>query len=886
MPWPQRLRLRLRALVRGRAADRDLDDELHGHLQYLTDEYIAQGMSHRDARDRALREFGGVVRLKEECREAHGVAWLTSAGQDLTYGLRLLRRTPGFTLAAIATLALGIGVNTAIFSLVDTVLLRVLPVERPDELVFIETAGTAGRNGAPGYPVFARIRDEVPSFSGAAAFATDELRVDVDGNIEQVYGQVVSGSFFDVLGLKPVAGRLMTAADESLDPPVAVIGYGYWQRRFGGSPDAIGKTITSGDSVFTIVGVTPASFRGLQPGRQIDVSLPITHARGMLPVVNASWFEAVARLRAGATVVAATAEADTIYQSFRQEGDRSNEMRQRRFARIQLSPASRGLDRLRERFGTPLAALALLAAIVLLMACANLGNLLMARGVGRAREFALRLAAGAAPGRLLRQLLTETMLLFLLGAMAGLMIAPLVIETLTAFFAIGRNPIVLDIQYNWRLAAFAGSVALGAALVTGVWPAVRAARTDVHAATTDQDARIAGSARLAAATRVLVAAQVSLSLVLLLTALMFVTTMVNLRAVDLGFAGRRVLTMSLDPLLTGAAVSAAREQFWTGVLERVGALPGVRAASLSVLTPLSGRDTGKNVTVPGFQPQSADDRSIHLNHVSEDYFRAFGIAIVEGRAFTPRDGEGSRKVVVINQAAAAAYFPGRSAIGETITFGKSDVYQIVGVARDYKHLTVRRAAPRFAFVALRQRLDPITRITLALDSDQPIAALMPAVTRAVQAVQPKTLISDVIGVEEQIAATLVSERLLSTLAAAFALLAVALAAIGLYGILSYSVARRRNEFGVRLALGERPAHLTASVFREVIAEVSAGMLLGVPIALLIARAAGTMLFGVAPTAPWIYLLGAATLASVAALAAWLPARRAANTDPITALRCE
>jgi predicted permease len=639
---------------------------------------------------------------------------------------------------------------------------------------------------------------------------------------------------------------------------------------------ALGKPIAFRGRVFTIVGVTPAAFWGLQPGRQVDVSLPITQQPDMLANTRATWFQAFARLQPGVTLERARSEADTILQSFVQNRERF----------IDMPSAARGLDRLRARFATPLYALALLAAIVLVVTCANLSNLLLARGVGRAREFAIRLAAGAGAGRLMRQLLTETLLLFLIGAAAGLVVAYLAIEALTGFFAVGRIPIVLDIQYNWRIAAFATGVSLAAALLTGLWPALGAARTDPHGAIKDHDGRVVGSARLTSATRVLVAGQVALSLVLLLTAVMFAKTMNNLRAVDLGFTPAHVLTMSLDPLLTGERVSEAREAFWTRALERMNALPDVRAASLSVLTPLSGRDTGAAVAVPGFQPRDRDDTIVRLNHVSEDYFRTFGIDLIAGRVFTARDVNTAPHVVVVNEAAAAAYFPGRSAIGASLTFGKSDVYQVVGVVRDHKHGSVRGDAPRFAFVPLRQRLDPISRITLAVQSDLPPASLAAIVRREVEAVEPRTLVSDVITAEEQVDATLITEQLLSVLASAFAALAVTLAAIGLYGILSYAVARRTSEFGVRLALGAQPSDIVSVVLRQIARQVAAGIAIGLPLAILTARVARGMLFGVAPGDAASYAFAIAVLAIAAGIATCLPARRAAKIDPMTALRSE
>jgi predicted permease len=888
MRWLQIWRLRLRALLRGGAVDRDLNDELRDHLQYLTDEYLAQGLTPRAARERALREFGGVTHLQEACRDARGVSWLTNAVQDVKYGARLLRRTPGFTIAAVLTLALGVGANTAIFSLVSAVLLRTLPVERPEELVFIQTAGSEGRGGTPPYPYFERVRAETTAFAGIAGVAGDDLRFEVDDTLEQAYGEIVSGNYFDMLGVKPVVGRLLTMEDEKLDPPVAVIGYGYWQRRFGGDLRAIGTQVTFAERVFTIVGVTPPPFWGMSPGRQVDVMLPITQARGMLTNLQTwSWFTAVARLKSGTTVEQATAQADTVFQSFMNTGLQTDEMRAKHFARIELTSAARGPERLRSRFAKPLYVLTLVAAFVLIIACVNLGNLLLVRGTARTREFAIRLATGAGSGRLLRQLLTETCLLFLLGALAAIPIAFVVIRAVTGFFAIGRLPIVLDVRYDWTLAAFAVVVALVAAIAAGLRPALRAARMDPHAAMKDGDGRVAGSHRVTMSARALVASQVALSFILVVGALMFVKTIVNLRSVDLGFTGERVLTMSLDPVLPGdGSRGARREQFWRRVLEHVRAIPGVRAASLSVLTPLSGRDTGRAIAVAGFQPQSRADATVRLNHVSEDYFRTFGIELVRGRDFTPKDAVRAAKVAIINEAAERAYFAGRSAIGETLRFGESNVYEVVGVVRNYKHRNLREAAPRFAFVPMWQPLDGISRITLAVSSLEPAAAVARAVAQEVRAIHPSTLISDVIGVEEQIDATLVSESLLSTLASSFAALAVGLAAIGLYGVLSYSVARRRSEFGVRLALGARPTRIASGIFREVAIQVGVGVAIGIPAALVIARSAESLLFGVTTSDPRNYVVSVAALVAVATVAAYLPARRAARVDPMLALRSE
>jgi predicted permease len=814
--------------------------------------------------------------------------WVGDFVIDARYGFRALVRSPAFAATAILSLALGVGANTAIFSVVDAVMLRALPVERPSELVFLQVAGSDSRGGAPPYPCFEQIRDGTSAFAGIAAFASDELRLDIDGSLEQVFGQLASGTYFDLLGIEPAAGRLLTEADERLDPPAAVISYGYWQRRFGGSPDAIGRTLRVDSRLFTIVGVTPQGFDGLLPGRRIEVTLPFTQAGPLLRNADTWWFEAVARLRRDATPERAAAQANAIFQAFMdgRPQSASPEMRRRHFDRLELTSAARGMDRLRTRFSRPLLALAGISAIVLLIACANLGNMLLARGTARRRELAIRLAAGAGTGRLVRQLLTETLLLFLLGGAAGLLVARLAATALTGFFAVGRSPILLGIEYDWRIAAFALAVTLCAGLLTGLWPALRARRADLQAAMKDGDPRSVGGSRGSrAASGLLVAGQVALSFVLLVSAALFVRTIVNLRGVDLGFTGTRVLTMSIDPLLEKDAPPAARERIWRAVLDRVRALPGARAATLSVLTPLSGRDTGRRITVPGYHPSSERDGTVRLNHVSEDYFEAFGIAVLAGRTFTARDEADAAKVAIVNEAAARAYFGGRNPIGERVSFNTS-TYEVVGVVRDHKHRSLREEVPRFVYIPIWQPLDRLARTTLSIASDLPPAALARGAAEQVRGVHARTLVSDVLDVQEQIDATLVSERLLASLAGAFAALAVALAALGLYGTLSYAVARRRSELGVRMALGASRRRVAGLVVRDGVAQVGAGLVAGLPLAIAAARAAESLLFGAAAGEVGPYAASAVALAAVAAAASWLPAWRACSIDPAGVLRQE
>ena len=798
---------------------------------------------------------------------------------DLRYALRSVRNSPGFATVVILTLAIGIGANTAIVSLLHTVLLRELPVTNPQELVFIRTAGDRGLGGAPPYPYFERIRQQGSSFSGMAAFGIDELRVEVDGSVEQVFGQVVSGNYFQVLGVTPAAGRLMTADDERLDPPVAVIGHGYWQRRFGGAPGAIGRTLSFGNRTFTIVGVTPPRFHGFEPGRQVDVTLPITLEPAMVRNAQVQWFHAVARLRPGIGTRQAAAETNASFQSFRAERDRLDARAPARFDRIELTPASRGMEQLRARFSSPLSLMTLVTGIVLLIACANLGALLLLRGATRRREFALRLATGASSGRLLRQILTETLVLFVLGAAAGLFVAYVAIEGLTGFFATGRRPILLDVQYDWRLVSYAIGVTLATGVLTGVWPALRALGIEPPTAIKEHETRLTGWRR-SRAQQLLVAGQVALSLALIVAAALFARTMINLRAVDLGFDSSGVLTMSLDPGLSREAGTGAREQLWTRWLERVRALPGVRSASLSVLTPLSGRNTGAMISVPGVNSRG----DVRLNHVSEDYFRTFGITVLAGRLLTRQDAASALKVVVLNETAARTVLAGRFPLGERVELGGAGLYQVVGVVGDYKHLSVREAAQPFAFVPLEQPVNPISRLTLSVSSATASPMMARAVADEIRAIHPNTLVSDVIAVDAQIDETLVSERLLAILATGFAVLVLALAAIGLYGIVSYAAAARTTEFGVRLALGAPRSHVAAGVIAEALLPVATGIAIGLPLSLMTARAAERLLFGVTPSDAMSYVLGAAAMLIVAAAAAWFPARRACALDPAVTLR--
>jgi len=872
----------------GRRADSDFQAEIEAHIHLEADRLIAEGMSPADAQAAARRALGNVAIVRERFYESRRWLWLEQLSQDLRYGMRSLLKAPAFTAAAALTIALGVGANTAVFSLFDAVLLQSLPVQDPKGLVFLETAGSAGTSGPPPYPCFARLRAETGSFAGMAAFASDESRIEIDDKPEQVMGQVASGNYFELLGVRPALGRLMVENDESLSPPIVVISDRYWRRRFGGDPAVIGRTISIRDQAFTIVGVTPPEFMGLQPGTPIDITLPITTAGKLLADPGAWWLHGIiARLKPEVSADRAQAESNVVFQSFMSDSRHPADLIKKHFHHLAVGPAAQGMDVLRRRFSKPLHALMGIVGLVLLMATANIANLLLARGISRRREFAVRLATGANRARLVRQLLTETLLLFGLGAIPGVAIAGWGVGVIEALFAQGRRAITLQADLNWRVLAFTILVTLAAGLLSGLFPAWRAFRTDPEQAMKEGQSRTSESRSAAALRHALVALQVALSLVLLVAAVTLVRTLANLRNVSPGFQSEQVLTMSIQ--LPQAHVDAGKSgAIWSNVLEAVRRIPGVRAAGLASFTPLSGRDRGAMVLIPGYEPAGFEDRSIHVNQVSEGYFETLGIPLVRGRLLTGRDSEGAPKVVLINEAAAQKHFGAKDPLGQQLSFtrkGTPDaVYRIAGVVRDTKHFDLRKPAPPFAFIPIRQPKDAERRITLAAASAEGQAALLQTIRTTIARIEPELLISDVITLRTQLDTTLLTERLLSGLSSAFGALALVLASIGLYGVLSYRIGQQRQSFGIRMALGASPASVVFSVLGQSGMVVAAGLVCGLPFAFLAARTADSMLWGVKPSDPAIYIGAVALLSAVGLASAYLPARRASAIEPAEALR--
>ena len=816
--------------------------------------------------------------------------WEDEMMQDIRFGVRMLLKRKAFTAVAVLSLALGIGANTAIFSLLDAVLLKMLPVERPEQLYFINTVGARGGGGAPPYPCFDRFRNQNQSFSGLAAFTKRDLRIRIDGEREEIMGQFVSGSYFSLLGVNPVLGRVLSPADDTMpqtgepDGYVAVISYHYWARRFGRNPEVIGKVVQIGADTVTIIGVTPPEFYGLIPGAEIDISLPLMFEGARTLASNTWWFDAVGRLKPDARVEQAQAELNAIFQPFMSETSVSAEMRRDAYARIELAPASRGLDTLRRQFSRPLQTLMGIVALVLLIACANVANLLLAQAAARRKEFGIRLALGASRLRLLRQMLTESLLLVLLGALLGLLFARWGGPFLTSFFATGSDRLSVNATLDQRVLLFTAGVALLTGLIFGLGPAWQATRVDPTPAIKDS-ARASNRSRFG---KTLVITQIALSLVLLVGAGLFLQTLRNLKIVDCGFRPEGVVTMRVNPsalIYKGAQLP----NLWQEILARVERLPGASAASLSTLSPLGGIDSLKVVEVAGFTPDSPQDQEIRLNQVSPGFFKTFAIGLLQGRTFNEGDNETANKVALLNETAARFYFGDRNPIGAQISFKRKSapaVYQVVGVVSDSRYNSLRVPDRRSVYLPMLQSLDQLGRLTLAVRGDGRPVDLTNAVRTALRSAGNDILVTYVATLNEQVDQSLLQERLLATLSLFFGLLSLLLACIGLYGVMSYDVARRTHEIGIRIAVGASAQQVVRMVLRQTMVCVALGVSIGLGVAVAATRWAESLLFGLRANDPLTIGLATLTLLAVAAVAGYLPARRASRVDPLVALRHE
>jgi predicted permease len=802
----------------------------------------------------------------------------------------------------VITLALGIGANTAIFSLIEAVMLRRLPVAAPGELLFV-AIGVPGQPGdrlttASNYPWFEQVRQRTDVFAGAAAFNIRDFKVapDAGAGAERVVGQYVSGNYHGLVGVPMALGRGFTSEDDRVpgSSPIGVISDGYWSRRFGRRSDVIGRELVVGGRALTIVGVTAAGFEGMQPGRSIEITLPLSVRVQDEPELLTSldtWtsMPLVVRLKRGVDVRHAEAVLQSVFQEHisRPETREFSRTPDGQLRRAMLLPAARGHDRLRNEYDLPLAVLMGMVGVVLLLACINVANLLFVRGAARAPEVAVRASVGATRGRLVRQFLTESLLLAMSGGALALIFAAWGTRIVATLFRENQNPIVIDVQPDSVVLLFAAALSVVTGIVFGLLPAVRATRVAMIPALRP-GAIATGPLHSLSGRYTLVAGQLALGLVLTFGAALLVRTLQNLQTLDGGFTTDTVLVFRLDARDT--RFPAARMAALCGsALDRLRARPGVIAASCSTMSPIDTAMEGRILGMPTPPPGTRTDDIVLANTVTPDYFRTFGIQLARGRLFTPQDTATSARVAIVNEAVARAYFGDADPVGRTIAWGRkpdpSGALTVVGVVRDARQ-SLRQSPPRMVYQPLEQISDAPEDLTAAVRTAEDPAALAGIVRGEVHALSRDVAVPWVRTMREQIEASLVTERLLATLSGAFGALALLLACVGLYGVISYDVTRRRRDIGIRLALGATRAEVLGGVLRQVGTIAIAGLGTGLVAAWFASQLVSDFLFGVTARDP--FTLGAAffLLAVTALLAGYMPARRAAQVDPAVTLRAE
>ena len=897
---------------RRKKRERDFEREIRAHLALEEEEQRAAGAAPDEAPFAARRAFGNLTRYKEVVREMWGWTSLERLGQDLRFALRMMRKSPAFTLVAVLSLALGIGGNTAIFSLLNAVMLRSLPVAQPDRLVLFGKGQWSGiTDDLPNrswqlfsYPFYRDVQRHNQVFTGLAAMLSlpNNTRAIVTGSTasEPVHARLVSGTYFDVLGVKAAAGRTFTDAEDQAPGahPVAVMSYAWWQRRFARDPSVVGQTLAIGTTVYKIIGVAPPGFFGTSVGESPDLWIPLAMNAQLPPGWGGNTARAdplsqslyiLARLKPGASAAQAGAQVNLIFKqdlrAIAGQNPSAKELNAIRRASIELTPGGRGLSAIRQQFSTPLWLLMAAVGLVLLIACANIANLLLARAASRQREIAVRLSLGAGRVRLIRQMLTESLLLAAMGGMAGLAFAAWAGGLLLRMVSTGGQLIPLRVAPDARVLAFTMLLSVMTGILFGLAPALRATRADLSAPL--KDGRAAGLTRTRSVlAKALIVSQVALSAMLLIGAGMFIRSLVNLRNVDTGFHKEDVLVIDVDtPSLAYKEDDPRLTSLYRQVEQRVGETPGVRAASFSMFTFEMGAWTAEAYPQGRTGPPDSR-REIHNNVVGAAFFAAMGLPMTLGRAFNPDDTAKSPKVAIINETMARLFFPGESPIGLRFGFSPehSGELQVVGVVRDAKYESLREKPTPMAYYPESQH--PQFQGALVVRYAGNPRVIVPAVRRAVAQVNANLPITQVRTLAGEVDDSLASEKLIARLSSFFGMLALLLASIGIYGVLSYAVARRTSEVGLRMALGAPRSNVVWLIMRDVLLLVTIGLAIGVPAALAGGRLITGLLYGL-PALDAVSIAAAIViLAVVAGLAAYWPARRASLVDPAIALRYE
>jgi predicted permease len=901
------LRYRLRAVFFRRAVERDLAEELRFHIEQYADVEERSGAPRDEALRRARLAFGAIEAIKEESRDQRGVGPIEVAWRDLRYAVRTLARTPTFTVVAILSLTLGIGANTAMFQVLNGLLLRELPVAAPHELVevnlpeadLVRAHGNSTRWPAMPYPLYQELRVRQQAFTTMFAWADEWFNLAPAGEVRRSMGVWVSGDYFSALGLTPALGRLFTPEDDrpGCGFPGAVVSHDFWQRELRGDPHAIGRAITVHATQVNVIGVAAAGFTGLQVGRTFDVALPICSMTAFRPdsrqLTDGShfWITAVGRLKPDWTVEGADAHvraiAPAVFKATLPPESPAASADAWLTLTFTATPAATGRTHLREEYGTPLWLLLGMTGFVLLIACANLTTLMLARGAVRQRELSLRLALGASRGRLLSQLLAESVVIATASAVAGALVSFVLSHGLVQLIATARNPIVLTLTPDWRIVAFLAITGFGTCVILGLAPALRASRGNPGDALKSGGRSVAGDAGGLRLRRGLVVGQVAVSLVLVVAAFLFARSFGNLLGERLGFRPDRVMVVEASlpaPAPPPEAAAAMKRNLIAGLRS----MPGVESVAETFIVPLDGNNSSSVVWMDG--ASRAEGQQTSFNRVSRGYFATLGMRLLAGRDIADTDTKETPFVAVVNESFARVFLSGQSPIGRRIRVEASPstpelLYEIVGLVSDAKHQRFRAPLRPVITVAIAQRGGAVAGGLYLVRRSADVQSFTPAVRETLARVDPRLRFT-VRGLEGDIRDTLLRDRAMALLSSLFGGLAALVAAVGLHGVAAYGVERRRREIGIRLALGADRRRILASVLGENGRLIAAGLVVGTGLALLVTAAARGLLFGIEPRDPATMTAAAAALGALALCASAIPARRAARIDPSSTLKDE
>jgi predicted permease len=912
MKLSARVRCWFRASLRRTRMEREMDNELHYHLERYTEDLIRQGVSPEDARRRARAEFGAIEARKEECREALGLRLLDELRADVRYAFRMMRKSPAFTAVAVISLALGIGANTAIFTLMEAALWKSIPIKSPEQLRLFSWVsgpedimdgiwGSYGRTPNGGHTstvfsnaVFQEMQRNNAVFDNLFAFKpVGRITAVIDGQVELVGGELVSGGFYEGIGISTIAGRPIGVADDTrgAEGAVAVLSDSYWARRFARDASVIGKQIDLNQIPVTIIGVNPPDFKGMEQGETPDVFVPLSMQPLIVPNQYAKngtllddpdnwWLLIMGRLKRGLTELQAQAALDVVLE----QAVRASlpNKKNRDLPRLRLLTGARGLDELREHYSKPLFVLISFVGLVLLAACANVANLLLARATARQREIGVRLALGAGRGRISRQMLAEGSLLALMGGATGLLFGYWARNGIPSLLSTSWEPSPLQGQFDSQVLM----ISIGVTIITGVLfslaPAWQANRVELNAALKDGVRTTMSLPKLIVGNS-LVVFQVCLSLLLLVGAGLFIRTLSNLRSATLGFRPERVLLFTVDPPRTRYA-GDKRKALFKQLEEQIGAIPGVQSATLSEDALVANNSSTTTVAPTGRVPRKGEADRVWVNDVGDRFFETMGIPILYGRPLGQQDRANSPRVAVVNKQFVRDFFPkDPNPLGKT--FGNSDTYQIVGICGDAHYTRVREQVPPTFYRPYTQVHD-LRGMTFEVKTAASKGTIVRAISAVVRSIDKDLPIFDVRTQTEQIDATQSTERAFAALTLGFGLLALTLACIGIYGIMAYVVARRTGEIGIRMAMGAQNRQVLVMILRETVLLAGIGIVIGVFAAIGLTRYLENMLYGLKPFDPVTYSAAVLVMLAVALTAGWLPARRASRLDPMVALRHE